>query len=228
MKNNIDIIDFHAHIIPGADHGSSSVAVTEIQLSSATEQGISRIIATPHFYPHRENVDRFIERRNACYEHLTKNLNRGDISTQIKLGAEVLICDNIEEMPMLDQLCICGTKALLIELPFSDFFDSYVYSVKSLIAQGFTVILAHADRYEPANIDRLVNAGAKIQLNADAISGLFVPKHIRKWLQNDVVYAIGSDIHGEDKKAHVRFNRAIKKLGDHIQSIKQKSDLFWN
>lgn len=226
MKTNIDIIDFHAHVIPGADHGSSSVAVTEFQLERASEYGVRRIIATPHFYPHRENVDRFIERRNTCYDRLKKKLSGN--SPEIRLGAEVLICDNIEEMPMLDQLCISGTRGLLIELPFTDFFDSYVYSVKSLIAQGYTVILAHADRYEPENIDRLVDAGAKIQLNADALCGLFVPKHIKKWLEADVVYAIGSDIHGEDKKAYARFNKALNKLGNHIQAISKKSDFFWN
>ena len=222
---NIDILDFHAHILPRADHGSSSTDVTLFQLQSASLHGITRIVATPHFYPHAENVESFIARRNASYERLKSALS--DNLPEVHLGAEVLICDNIEQMPMLDELCISGTKALLLELPFNDFFESYVYSVKDLTRKGYTVILAHADRYAPDSINKLLDAGAFVQLNADAISSIFLHKHIKKWIDDKKVYAIGSDIHGRDKKAYKRFSRAIKRLGENSAEIKSKSDTLW-
>ncbi len=218
----MDVIDFHAHIIPRADHGSSSVDVTMMQLDMARKHGINRIVATPHFYPHKENVDHFIARRNACYAQLSSE--RLKDFPEILLGAEVLICDNIEEMPMLKQLCVSGTKALLLELPFIDFSDSYVYSVKALIARGYTVVIAHADRYAPRDIDRLISVGARLQLNAEALCGLFIPAHIKKWLKEKRVCAIGSDIHGADKKAYARFNKAMAKLGDNAEFIKRSSE----
>ena len=220
------IIDFHAHILPNADHGSFSVDTTAFQLKSALKCGISVIVATPHFYPHRENVDAFIRRRDASYKRLISSYP--DSRPEIKLGAEVLICENIEEIPSLDLLCIEGTRTLLLELPFADFFDSFVYSVKSLTQSGYRVVLAHADRYDPRSIDRLLSVGAKIQLNADALSGLFVSKHIKKWIENDYVVALGSDIHGEDKRAYPRLIKAIKRLGLNADKVMKTSEMHCN
>ena len=206
----MNVVDFHSHILPYADHGSSSVDVSLAQLSLAAEHGVKRIVLTPHYYPHRENPESFIARREKCYNKLLENLN--DESPDVRLGAEVLICDNIEEMPHLEDLCIRGTRILLLELPFTDFSETYVDSVKYLIADGYDVVLAHADRYDPLNIDRLVSLGAKIQLNADSLSSLFVKKHIKRWIDNGYVCALGSDIHGEDEKAYKRFEKALSRI----------------
>ena len=216
------IIDFHSHIIPWADHGSDSIETTLFQLNSASEIGVSTIVATPHFYPQYENVERFIERRNACFARLSEHVTESH--PRIILGAEVLICDNIEAMPGLDSLCLGDTKNILLELPFTDFSDSYVYSVKMLIKQGYTVILAHADRYNPDNIDRLVSAGAKIQLNVDSLSKLFVQPYVKGWVERRKVVALGSDIHGSDAKAYKRFQKALKKLGNRAEVVFAKTD----
>ena len=206
----MNAVDFHSHILPYADHGSSSLEVSMAQLSLALEHGVKRIVLTPHYYPHRENPESFIARREKCYNKLLNNL--GDASPDVRLGAEVLICDNIEEIPRLEDLCVRGTRVLLLELPFTDFSESYVDSVKYLISDGYDVVLAHADRYDPSNIDRLVALGAKIQLNADSLSSLFVKKHIKRWIDNGYVYAIGSDIHGKDVKAYKRFEKALSRI----------------
>ena len=223
---DMDIIDFHAHILPRADHGSSSTEVSITQINLAKAVGINRIVATPHFYPQQENLDTFISRRNSSYRRLKERFTED--YPEIKLGAEVLICDNIEQMPMLESLCIEGTKVLLIELPFLDFFDSYVYSVKSLVQSGYTVVIAHADRYNPTDIEKLIRAGAYLQLNADSLCRWIIPKHLKKWLNHRSVVALGSDIHGSDKKAYLRFKKAIKAIGDNITYIKDFSDSIWN
>ena len=48
-------IDFHAHILPGVDHGSNSVEISDFQLKLAAESMIDTVIATSHFYPHKES-----------------------------------------------------------------------------------------------------------------------------------------------------------------------------
>ena len=222
----MDIVDFHSHILPFADHGSTSLDTSVKQLELASSLGVNRIILTPHYYPHRENPDAFIARREKCYQKLQELLTPD--SPDVRLGAEVLICDNIDEIPMLDDLCIRGSKILLLELPFTDFSPTYVNSVKYLVSAGYNVVLAHADRYDPKNIDQLLDVGAKIQLNADSLAVLFLKKHIKKWLERGAVCALGSDIHGADKKAYARFVKAIHKLGKHSDEVKCFSDSFWN
>ena len=61
MKLNKDLVDFHAHILPEADHGSSSLEMSLWQLASAKRYGVTRIIATPHFYPHVHTVESLLK-----------------------------------------------------------------------------------------------------------------------------------------------------------------------
>lgn len=212
--NEMNIVDFHAHILPCADHGSSSLDVSVKQLTLAKNYGVEYIVATPHFYPDSHNVDAFLERRNKSFETLSPSLSDG--MPKIALGAEVLICDGIERLDGLEKLLISGTNLLLLELPFSVFKVEYRDSVSRLMKSGIDVVLAHADRYAPENIDMLVECGARIQLNAHALSGLFVKSHVKNWLRDGVVVALGSDIHGADDGAYKRFTKAksrIEKLG---------------
>ena len=202
----MNLIDFHAHILPCADHGSDGKNTSLSQLAYASSVGVNTVVATPHFYPHKHKVKDFLERRSASYCDL-KGAYGGDIN--IILGAEVLLCENINKLPDVDKLCIEGTHAILLELPFSSFKHSYYETVESLISDGFDVILAHADRYDADIIDSLVTLGAKIQLNASSLSSLFVKKHIKSWIERGIVVAIGSDIHMADKRAYAAFKKAV-------------------
>ena len=210
MYSGSDIIDFHAHILPGADHGSDSVDTTLFQLSHASDAGVRRIIATPHFYPTCHSVEKFLQRRDGAYESLLPHL-KPDMP-KLTLGAEVLMCHGIERLDGLSSLCVSGTRVLLLELPYSDFSDNYVQSVRNLIKDGYDIVLAHAERYYPENIDEMVRAGAKIQLNAGALSGFFVDKAVSSWIKCGAVVALGSDIHMRDGSAYKRFAKACAKM----------------
>ena len=63
MTTDMLQIDFHAHLLPGADHGSDSLATSLRQVALAQEAGIGLLIATPHFYPRLESPGAFLERR---------------------------------------------------------------------------------------------------------------------------------------------------------------------
>ena len=224
-KQTVDIVDFHSHILPGVDHGCSSLEVTKLQLTYAKDNGVSRIIATSHFYPHIHFIDAFLQKREKAYEAL-KTIDFDGIP-EVRLGAEVFICENLHNLEGLENLCIAGTKVLLLELPYvNDSLDS-VETVSALIDRGFNIVLAHADRYRAEEIDRLIAIGARLQLNADALSGLFVRPSVRKWLKQGVVAAIGSDIHKKDKSAYSRFVRAKKKVSKYLGSIVEQSDAIW-
>ena len=47
--------DFHSHILPGVDDGSKDVEMSVAMLRTLAEQGVDRVVATPHFYPRRED-----------------------------------------------------------------------------------------------------------------------------------------------------------------------------
>ena len=217
------IIDFHAHILPGADHGSDSVETSLVQLELAKAASVDIIVATPHFYPHMHKLPSFIKRRKSAYEAIAE-------ATDMKIvcGAEVLLCEKFENFDNIDSLCIEGTKTLLLELPFSSFKPSYVNSVETLVDSGYNIVLAHAERYSADSIDPLLSIGAKIQLNASAVSGLFVKKHIKRWICSGDVVALGSDIHMSAKKYYNNFSRSQKKLKEAFTAIMERSEKYLN
>lgn len=226
LRNKIDVVDFHAHILPGADHGSDSVETSLFQLKLASSHGVSRVIATPHFYPNTHTVDSYLSRRNAAYELLIPYLDEN--LPEIRLGAEVLICEGIERLPELNRLFIEGTNTLLLELPFASFSDEYCYSVSKLVSNGVDVVIAHADRYHEDDIERMIECGAKLQLNAISLNAIFPRKCMADWLMRDAVVALGSDIHNRDRRAYSDFVRAISRLGDRVDFIRSRSDAIWN
>jgi len=227
MSNgNIEIVDFHAHILPGADHGSSSVETSLGQLALASAAGVKKIIATPHFYPHKHTLKHFLERRERCANELFAAM--GDDAPEVKLGAEVLLCAGLENFAGLDKLTISGTDYILLELPFADFRDEYCDTAHKIQKMGLKVILAHVDRYPKQNIEKMLDAGiTRLQVNADSLSGLIKPRHILDWADEGLVLALGSDIHGVDKKAYKRFTKAKAALSKHLPQFKDFSnDIF--
>lgn len=57
-------LDYHAHILPGCDHGSDSIETSLKQLGMASAVGIKTICATPHF-THTRNQSNLFAAENA-------------------------------------------------------------------------------------------------------------------------------------------------------------------
>lgn len=227
MKSpKLDICDFHAHILPKADHGSSSLAVSLKQLAYAEKYGVQRIVATPHYYPHASTVESFIKKRDASFAQLAPQIPP---SISIRLGAEVLLCDNLENLPDLELLCIGRSNIILLELPYSGMVNSHIYTIANIIEKGFKVVLAHAERYDTSIIDEIISLGVGVQINAYTFANkISKGSSLERWLSQKSVLSLGSDIHNIDKKAYSLFYKAIQKHAEAFSSIKQSSDILWN
>lgn len=199
------VIDFHAHILPGADHGSDSTKTSLAQLALMRAAGTDAVVATPHFYPDRDNPDLFLRRRGAAVERL---LSAGILSVpEIYLGAEVAVCPHLERMGQetLERFCIEGTHVILLEMPTVSWTNGYLDAVHGIRELGFTVILAHIDRYPRRETAKLTEEGFAVQLNASAFSGFFRRKQYIELAGTDTVAALGSDLHGADPRAYRAF-----------------------
>lgn len=216
------MIDFHTHVLPGVDHGSSSIKTSLSQLDLAAAYGIETVVSTSHFYPHQHSVKKFLEMRNSALLELVRE--RSDSHPQLIPAAEVLLCDGMEKLPELESLAISDSGYILLEIPFNNCSPEIVDTARRINSNPLTkVILAHADRYSPKYVEEFLAFGAKIQLNASALSGLFIPSSIKSYLDRDLVVALGSDIHGNDQKAYKNYLKAKKKLGTHFDRIMQHS-----
>ena len=160
-------LDYHAHILPGCDHGSDSLETSQKQIAMAKAAGIKTICATPHFYPNRDTTHSFLLRRQLSYEKLSPYLVKSD--PQILLGAEVLICDAIENMDELYSLCLEGTNELLIEMPFYKWPSSIWATIYHLNdREDIRPVIAHAERYPAENIELLIREGINLQFERAA------------------------------------------------------------
>lgn len=80
-----NITDYHCHILPGIDDGSDSVETSLSMVKMMKEQGVKKIIATPHFYAHREkNTESYLNKRQKAFDSL---MNAKPEITDINLGS---------------------------------------------------------------------------------------------------------------------------------------------
>lgn len=217
------IIDFHSHILPRADHGSSSLEESLEQLCTMSGFGTELAVASPHFYPHVHTVEDFLSKRDSALELLIKNKQKIDLC----LGAEVLLCKNLDGLEGLDRLCIKGTRVLLVELPLRPLKQEYFDTAEAIIESGYTIVLAHIDRYlkkYSESIKTLLKMGALAQINADALYSVGMRKRIFDILEtSDCICALGSDLHGVDTRLYKKFANSERLLGEHYQKIMSRS-----
>ena len=194
------IIDFHAHILPLADHGSDSLETSEKQLDILMSYGVETVVATPHFYPQRDSVESFLERRKNSASLLLSHRN-GE-RPDIYLGAEVLVCPGIDHMPGLERLCVEGTDVILLEMPFNSWREEHIEAVSRMARSGFKVIMAHIDRYPEKDVIKLLSeCDVLCQINGKTQATLMGRKKVKRLLQDFPCVAVGSDLHGDDKRA---------------------------
>lgn len=217
-------IDFHTHVLPSLDHGSSSVSQSLRQLARIGEAKVKTLCATSHFYPHATTVDAFLDaRREACEKLISATEGP---RPHIILGAEVLICEGLEDMYGLEKLCFEGTNLLLLELPLgiksisADMYET-VFAIRDM---GFTPVLAHVDRYPRELIAPLVCEGIYAQVNAENVSKLLMPGHIKTWIEEGFVVAIGSDYHYAFPKGVEAYERFADKRSNLMSLLLERTE----
>lgn len=212
-SSTIDLtLDYHAHVLPGCDHGSDSVETSQKQLAMAATAGIRTVCATPHFYPHKESIESFLHRRGQTAQVLQQHITDG--MPAVQLGAEVLICDGMERLDGLSRLCRGETNELLLEMPFYRWPESIWDTLYSLCErQDIKIILAHAERYSPEAIEQLIRDNVPLQLNAECLTRPLHRRRYLNWIKNGSVKYLGSDIHmlGNGYRDFEKCRRLLKK-----------------
>lgn len=218
------MIDWHSHILPGIDDGSKDVAESVALIGIQAEQGVSKIIATPHFYANDESVETFLQRRNEAFAQLQQALPAG--SPEILCGAEVRYYHGISHMEELKALRIAGTKLLLLEMPMSRWTEFMIRDLIELSGvSGVQVVLAHVDRYwnlqKTKTWLRLLESGILMQINANFVINLGSRRKAISLLQKGWIQLLGSDCHNlttRPPKLAKAFEIMQKKLGEEFLS----------
>ena len=176
LKKN-SIIDLHCHILPQVDDGSQNLKISVELLNRLMKQGVGTVCATSHYYARHESVDSFLQRRQKAFSSLNDALKGENDSTfpEILLGAEVAYFSGIANGTQLSELCLSGTRTLLLELSYTQWTPQQVEDVASLsLDYGYQVILAHPERFSHMrsywkDMERMMALPIALQINADSL-----------------------------------------------------------
>ena len=225
--NTLPIIDFHTHCLPGMDDGSRSVEMSLQMLHLMRESGTDVAVATPHYYRKHESITSFLQRREASFDRLTSHLDEN--CPKILSGAETAFFFGIEEEAEINRLCMQGTNALLLEMPFAAWTDYEANAIERLcFDRQLTVVLAHFERFlvnkrNSAISKRILQLPVLVQLNAESLLPFFSRKPWLQMLQNKSAHLLGSDCHDlSRRKPNLGQGRAVveKHLGiDALRAI---------
>lgn len=192
------MIDFHTHILPGIDDGSKNCEESLEMLRKLSQQGVTTVIATPHFNPDKESVEEFVKRRSESLSLLRAQMS-SDLP-EIIPGAEIAYYEGISNLENLAMLSIGETKLLLLEMPMAKWSEFAVDELKKLSnVKGYTIVIAHIERYMNAQSvstwQHLRSIGILSQVNASFFIKLTTRKRALKMLRNGEINALGSDCH---------------------------------
>ena len=219
------MIDFHSHILPGIDDGSHSLDETQQMLRMAQEQGVTKIIATPHFYASEISVGDFLNRRGRALQHVRELAEKELGIPEILTGAEVYYFPGMGRAGMLSQMCIEGTSLLLLEMPFTQWTKDMLKEIHNIIEkQKLTVILAHVERYYEFQRKKeiwnsILELPLYIQVNAGALQSRKKKHCIFKLIKNGFSVIMGSDCHNTvSRPPNLRdgYDILCKKFGDSV------------
>lgn len=203
IGNGYEIIDVHAHVLPGVDDGAKDMDEAESLLLSAASQGVREIIVTPH-YSRRRGTDR--ERLQELAARLQERISRHDPQFRIYLGQETYYHEELPERLKEGQaLTMAGSRYVLMEFDPSVPYMTLSRGVRRLKEAGYVPVLAHMERYqclrEENRILETARCGCVMQMNYDSIRGHWFQPEVR-WCRKQVldgrIQLLGTDMHRMD------------------------------
>lgn len=193
--------DFHSHILPCVDDGSTSLEESMAMLRMEAEQGITHVVATPHFYARHDTPEKFLQRRKEAEERLREEMEKTEGIPQLTVGAEVYFLPGISDWDILTELTIGKNGYILIEMPFTAWTERMWRELTDIYyKQGLTPIIAHVDRYiGPLRThgipQRLAEMPVLVQANAEFFRGGLSAALAMRMLKQDQIQLLGSDCH---------------------------------
>lgn len=191
------MIDIHTHILPNVDDGSSDFDTSCKLLELELENGVNKVICTPHQNYLNLNKELLIEKFNEFK-------NKINLDIELYLGSEIYYYKGfLNDLENGKLLTINNSKYILIEFSTSQNTDiiDIVYSIK---LKGYIPIIAHIERYSYLNNEdylKIKKEGALIQINASSFNYSNTKKIIKYLLKNNLVDFVASDCHDLNRRS---------------------------
>jgi protein-tyrosine phosphatase len=198
------MIDLHSHILPGVDDGPGNWEGTIGMLRMAEEGGTTTIVATPHSHDYW----RAAQPPEILIPQLVAEANQR--AADAGLTIKVLTGQECQALPSLVQdldkmTChtLAHSRTVLMELPFMMWPAHTESLVFNLQLAGYTILLAHPERYkavqeDPAKLAPLIERGVYMQVTTTSVmgrNGSKVQEVTRHLVELNWAHVLASDSH---------------------------------
>lgn len=213
----MNYIDIHSHILPGVDDGAKDTETSLALLEMLKEQGITAVMATPHFYPDTDSAEDFFEKVNNAFNGLKAAVS-GKNLPEIYLGCELHYFNGIGKSSSIKRFCLNNTNYVLLELSYGEPITKTV--LQDIIdineQQGLTPVLAHIERYGKVKgykklLKLIENGYALAHVNADGVISKEESKCCEKLIKGGYASFIASDTHSPHRRPP-KFDEAFKRI----------------
>lgn len=197
--------DLHCHLLPAVDDGSPDLETSLEILRREAADGVTQVIATPHFESEEESAREFLARRDEALAALRDAAAQsGEDLPRVLPGAEIMVNESLAGLDELGELTLGDTSLLLIEMPHADprAYLRMPSLLKGLQHRGYTPVFAHVERYEEAFeneefLRSIVGHGACLQVNADTLitAGFRQKMRLKRYFRKGLIQFVGTDAH---------------------------------
>ena len=220
MKNFVDI---NSHIIPEIDDGPSSFEESLEILSLAEKNGISKIVATPHYEnllvnnKNYSDVEEYVEKLNNLVHENSININ-------IYSGTALNFNEKISEILDIDRqnFSLNKTRFFLLETTFNQFNDNHIKIIEKFRAKRLYPILSHPERNTSLRknfklLKEIIDIGGLIQISSDSIIGNndeLDKKFALEIIERKMATCISSEIHNKDRNLSPNLNLSYEIINE--------------
>ena len=203
-------VDVHSHLLPALDEGSRNIEESLELILELRNLGFQKLILTPHimaeFYPNSPNK---IHQRLLI---LREYLEERNIDVQIEAAAEYYLdAFFMKELISKNELLTFdsedGQRYLLFETQHLHEPKQLFEAIKRIVRKGYTPVLAHPERYNYLQRDRLLvhqlyETGLLFQVNINSFSGYYgnESRELAEYLSvAQMISFLGTDCHKQEQ-----------------------------
>jgi tyrosine-protein phosphatase YwqE len=222
--------DMHSHLIPGIDDGSNSLETSIELIKGMQALGYKKLITTPHiqgeFYLNTP------ETILPGLKQVQRELTKQHIDIELQAAAEYLIDDKFEGKYKSGELLTFGRKHLLVEFSYFNEHPRWRDFFFDLQIAGYTIILAHPERYsyffrDFGKYEEIKDRGVLFQININSLTGYYsgeVKRMAERFIDLGMVDLAGSDLHNMHYLQALQQSAPLKSLRKLIDSGKLKNN----
>lgn len=215
--------DMHCHILPGVDDGARDLDESLRMLEAAKRAGVTSIVCTPHCRDPYFDYDAMWD----AFELLRAHADGFPLSMGFEVNHAKLMDLGME---WAGHLAFQNGREFLLELSTRAdklMFNEYERTIFELQGMGYTVIIAHPERYRAIQDDvevarRLVKMGCKLAASADFVAGGRLGREkrpARKLFEENLYSFIASDAHRPEHYDYLaRARREYTVRGAHFKA----------